>query len=535
MPMSESLLLKNGFVFDPKNKVNGERMDIAIKKGVIVESVKEKDSKIIDAKGKMVFPGGIDIHTHIASQHVNFGRMLYPSISNKVLFTSPEVGLIYAKMGYTFTLEVAVSPTKALHTHLEFSDIPILDYACLLLLDSYWYLLPAARKRSGEEAAPIISWLLESTKTYGIKLVNPLSSEMWGFKKEITSLEEPIKHLGISPLDVIQTLARANEYLGLPHPIHIHPNGAGKPGNYEITLKTLKALEGISPNKKQRSVHLAHAQLHSYGGSENIESKADQIADYLNTHPNVEADIGQMVPHKTISLYADNPFLNRTAKERNIFTDQVEMEASFGAAPAEYKMDATGSIIWATGLELALSIKDPWQIQLSVDHPNLGLITDYPQIISWLVSKKAREEVKLEVDTSLSSIDREYSIYEIATITRASPAQSLNLPKKGNLSVGSDADIAIYNFNPETQDPTKETEALIKAFSQTFYTIKNGIIVMRDGEVLEKTRGKTYWAHRSGSILPEKRLAEMQRYYSLDIDNLKTPLEILNNPQEITY
>lgn len=533
--MSESLLLKNGFVFDPKNNVNGECMDIAVKNGVIVESVKEKDSKVIDAKGKIVFPGGIDIHTHIASQHVNFGRILYPSISDKVLFTSPKVGLTYSKMGYTFALEAAVSPTKALHTHIEFSDIPVLDYACLLLLDTYWYLLPAARKRSGEEAAPIISWLLESTKTYGIKLVNPLSSEMWGFKKEITSLDEPVKHLGVSPLDVIQTLARANEYLGLPHPIHIHPNEALKVGNYEITLKTLKALEEVKPNKKQRSVHLAHAQLHSYGGTEIIESKADQIAEYINTHPNVEADIGQMVPHETISLYADNPLLTRIAKEKNISTDQVEMEASFGAALTEYKMDAIGSIMWATGLELALKIKDPWQIQLSVDHPNLGIITDYPRIISWLVSKNARDEVKLEADTSLSSIDREYSLYEIAIITRASPAQSLNLPKKGNLSVGSDADIAVYDFNPETQDPSKETEALIKAFFQTSFTIKNGIIVMKEGEVLEKPRGKTYWAHRAGTVLPEKNLTEMQRYYSLDINNLKTPIETLHSPQEITY
>jgi formylmethanofuran dehydrogenase subunit A len=503
---------------------------------VIVESVKEKGSKVLDVEGKMVFPGGIDIHTHIASQHVNFGRMLYPPVSNKILPTSPEVGLIYAKMGYTFAVEAAVSPTKALHTHLEFSDIPVLDYACLLILDTYWYLLPAAKKKSGEEAAATISWLLESTKTYGIKLVDPLSSEMWSFKKEITSLEEPIKRLGVSPLDVIQTLARANEYLGLPHPVHIHPNEAGKPGNYEITLKTLKALEEVSPNKKQRSVHLAHAQLHSYGGSETIESKADQIAEYINTHPKVEADIGQMVPHETtISLYADNPLLTRIAKGKNIFTDQVEMEASFGSGLTEYKTNATSSVMWATGLELALSIKDPWQIQLSVDHPNLGLITDYPQIIAWLISKKTRDQVKLEADTPLPSIDREYSLYEIAIITRASPAQSLSLPNKGNLSAGADADIAVYDFNPETQDPTKETESLTKAFTQTTYTIKNGVIVMKEGEALQKPAGKTYWAHREGFNPPEKMITEMQRYYSLDINNLITPREVLHNPQEITY
>ncbi|MHA1578736.1 MAG: formylmethanofuran dehydrogenase subunit A [Candidatus Freyarchaeota archaeon] len=533
--MSETLLIKNGLVFDPENNVNGERMDIAIENGIIVESVDESKARIIDATGKMVLPGAIDIHTHVAFQHVNFARMLYPPESSRVLLTAPETGLMYSKMGYTFVVEAAVPPTKALHTHLEFQDIPLLDYACLLVLDTYWYLLPAVRKNSAEEAATIISWLLESTKTYGVKLVNPLGSDVWSFKKEMGGVEEPIRHLGVSPLDVVKTLAAANETLGLPRPIHIHPNDAGKPGNYQTTLKTLQALEEITPNKKQRTVHLAHAQLHSYGGTETIESKADEITEYINTHPNVEADIGQMVPHETISVYADNPLLARTTTEKNVFTDQVEMEASFGAAPAEYKLDATGSVMWATGLELALSVKDPWQIQLTVDHPNLGHATDYPQVIAWLVSKKARDEVELEAEALLPTIEREYSLYEIAIITSASPARSLGLPSKGNLSVGSDADIAIYDFNPETQDPAKETEALIKAFSQTAYTIKSGVIVMKNGEAAEKVRGKTYWAHREGVKLPEKRITEMQRYYSLDIENLKIPSEALLNPLEVKY
>ena len=37
------LLIKNGFVFDPLNKINGEKMDIAIKNGKIVELWQETD------------------------------------------------------------------------------------------------------------------------------------------------------------------------------------------------------------------------------------------------------------------------------------------------------------------------------------------------------------------------------------------------------------------------------------------------------------------------------------------------------------
>ena len=72
------LLIKNGFVFDPKNGINGEKMDIAIKDGKIVEKVNARKAKIIDATGLTVMPGGVDIHTHIAGGEVNTGRLVRP-------------------------------------------------------------------------------------------------------------------------------------------------------------------------------------------------------------------------------------------------------------------------------------------------------------------------------------------------------------------------------------------------------------------------------------------------------------------------
>jgi len=60
------LLIKNGHVIDPANGVDGQ-FDLLIEKGKI-SAVKKKISdgsrKIIDAKGKWVAPGLIDIHTH---------------------------------------------------------------------------------------------------------------------------------------------------------------------------------------------------------------------------------------------------------------------------------------------------------------------------------------------------------------------------------------------------------------------------------------------------------------------------------------
>ena len=46
--------------------------------------------------------------------------------------------------------------------------------------------------------------------------------------------------------------------------------------------------------------------------------------------------------------------------------------------------------------------------------------------------------------STLKDLDREYSLYEIAIITRAAPARMLGLSHKGHLGVGADADVAVY-------------------------------------------------------------------------------------------
>lgn len=62
------LLLKNGHVLDPKNKING-RMDVAIADGKIqrvAANIPATDvKKVIDVSGYYICPGLIDIHTHV--------------------------------------------------------------------------------------------------------------------------------------------------------------------------------------------------------------------------------------------------------------------------------------------------------------------------------------------------------------------------------------------------------------------------------------------------------------------------------------
>ncbi len=61
------ILIKNGYLIDPKGKKEG-RFDILVSKGKIEKiskKINKKVKNIIDAKGKLIFPGLIDIHCHL--------------------------------------------------------------------------------------------------------------------------------------------------------------------------------------------------------------------------------------------------------------------------------------------------------------------------------------------------------------------------------------------------------------------------------------------------------------------------------------
>jgi formylmethanofuran dehydrogenase subunit A len=72
----------------------------------------------------------------------------------------------------------------------------------------------------------------------------------------------------------------------------------------------------------------------------------------------------------------------------------------------------------------------------------------------------------------LMDLDREYTLNEIAIITRAGPARALGLKNKGHLGVGADADITIY-------DKQDDKELM---FNAPRYVIKDGVAIIDDHE-----------------------------------------------------
>ncbi|TFF84926.1 MAG: formylmethanofuran dehydrogenase subunit A, partial [Promethearchaeota archaeon] len=165
--MENSITIKNGIVYDPINNIDGEKRDIYIKDGVIVEKP-DPDAKEIDASGKIVMPGGVDIHSHIAGAKVNSGRSFRPedhmidevkktkTTRSGTGYSVPSTwvtGYRYAKLGYTTVIEPAMPLLEARHTHEEFLNTPIIDKAAFPLLGNNWYVMQFIKEKDWEKLA----------------------------------------------------------------------------------------------------------------------------------------------------------------------------------------------------------------------------------------------------------------------------------------------------------------------------------------------------------------------------------------------
>jgi formylmethanofuran dehydrogenase subunit A len=317
--------------------------------------------------------------------------------------------------------------------------------------------------------------------------------------------------------------------LHLPHPAHIHCNNLGVAGNWKTTFETMKALDG-------RRGHLAHVQFHSYGGRPGglFTSHVQELAEYVNAHSNLTVDVGQVLFGDTTSMTGDGPLgymLHRVTGRKWINAD-VENEEGCGIVPIEYKDKShMHTTQWAIGLEWYLLMQDPWRIALSTDHPNGASFVSYPQIIRLLMDRDYRREALKKVNpkaiakTVLPDLDREYSLFEIAIITRAAPARILGLRNKGHLGIGADADVTIYDKNEDKE----------KMFSTPRYVIKEGAVLVEDGEIRQETQGKTLYVSPLYDPDIEKNIREyFDKYYTIEFENYPVQLDrYLPRPEEI--
>src|SRR5207244_13578206 len=202
--------------------------------GRIVSDV--EGGRTIDARGMIIFPGGVDIHTHVAGAALNFARAMTPEnqrAAAKLLHT-PErraglggptpttfaTGYLYAGMGYTTVMEAAVPILSAKHTHEELRDTPIVDKACCLLMANNEIVLDLLQAGETERAKQVVAWLIWAAKVYGVKAVNPGGVAAWKWGKDAKTLSAPVEgYSKVTPAKIISSLAAIVDELKLPHPL----------------------------------------------------------------------------------------------------------------------------------------------------------------------------------------------------------------------------------------------------------------------------------------------------------------------------
>jgi formylmethanofuran dehydrogenase subunit A len=522
------LRIAQGRVFDPANGVDGEVRDVCLDGGKVVEELPAHVPRI-DAGGMVVMPGGVDIHSHIAGPAVNAARKLIPEehradmIDRTAITRSGTGGTVpstfttgyrYALLGYTTVVDAATPPLLARHTLAELRDTPIVDAAFLVLMGNNLSLFDLIRNAGPLNEA--VAWWLEATGGYGVKLVNPGGVEMWKRgNRNVTSLDDEVEGLGVTPRGVLEAIAGAVDELALPHPVHVHCNNLGVAGNWRTTLDTLDALQG-------RRAHLAHLQFHAYGGTpgKRPRSRAPELAEHLDAHPEHSADIGQVMFGPAMTMTADAPVsaLLRELTGGKWVNADLEAETGCGIVPFAYReRNYVHALQWAIGLELFLLSRDPWRVVLSTDHPNGGSFLSYPRLIRLLMDRDFRNEQIGRVNKKAirrtvlgDDIERQYTLGEIAIITRAGPARLLGLADKGHLGVGADADVTVYSEHEDRE----------QMFATPRYVIKGGRVIVEDGELREAPDGDLLRVAVDHDGAIEGTLRPLfEEHYSVRLDN----------------
>ena len=499
------LRIVGGTVYDPANGVSGEVRDICIDGGRVVDSV-PASARRLDASGMVVMPGGVDIHSHVASGSVNLARRLLPEEHEADPAAAPALtggdearsgtggtipstfttGYRYAGLGYTTVFDAAVAPIMARTSHGELDDTPIVDAGFFVLMGNDEYLLRLVAAGERAQAREYAAWLLGAAGGYAIKVVNPGGVELWkrGARDRV-GLDTPVGSERVTPRAILETLVEAANGLGLPHAAHIHCNDLGVAGNVATTLASMRAVEG-------RRAHFTHLQFHAYDAAPDgtRRSGARPLIEYINAHPEISGDVGQVMFGAATTLTADGAveyLLHKSSGRRWVNVD-IELETGCGVVPHTYKeKNAVSALQWVVGLELFLLAADPWRMVLSTDHPNGGSFLAYPELIRLLMDRAYRDSCLARVNRTLlagsamaDGLAREYTLDEIAIVTRAGPARLLGLTRKGQLGPGADADVTVY----------ARDEDVSKMFATPRYVVKGGTLVVEEGQLRRAPRGQ---------------------------------------------
>jgi formylmethanofuran dehydrogenase subunit A len=161
-----NIKITGGRLYDPAQGLDGARQDLFIKGDRIVSRLKKPD-RVIEAKGQIVVPGGIDLRGQVATYGLNFLRLWdgFPSLQ--------ELGRLYAAAGYTHVHEPFLTLYTAGYVHRQLAAMPLVDTSASLVLNLRD--LDTSLKSPGQlpEVAQTLKSLQEKTRSLDFRLLEP--------------------------------------------------------------------------------------------------------------------------------------------------------------------------------------------------------------------------------------------------------------------------------------------------------------------------------------------------------------------------
>ncbi len=415
-----AIQIRNGTVYDPKNGIECEKADIFVADGKIVDEI--KPDEIIDATGKTVMAGGIDIHSHVATYGLNLARFTFgvPTVG--------AIGYMYAKMGYTHVNEPLMTLNTASYVHHELSSIPLADTSAFLVLSLYDIdkEIREGDKASVKNALPL---LLDLTKAIGIKI----------YDIRVKYAKKGFFYRGI---DVTKCLKFFYDLVEAP----------------KILLRTYPELLD-EDTSILRGFHMAHI-----GSGIDDDARYEAAIEILKKGGAVDLGIVSPYPDEAVNMR-----IGYAAATEKFMSMDIGLEQPLIFSAVNEKREGNNK-----SLRFALEALDYLQlsnISFSTDSPNGCFFSSYPMVFAWLLSRGNRKELAEETDA-------EYSLYELAEITRTNPARQLGLENKGHLGIGADADIAIYDIDENT-----DGRELEKRLGNCSFLLKGGEVIIREGEL----------------------------------------------------
>jgi formylmethanofuran dehydrogenase subunit A len=200
------LKIAGGHVFDPAQGWKGEVRDLYIQGERMAEDLAAVD-QVVDAAGRLVVPGGIDLRAQVATYGVNFLRLWGE------LPSPADIARIYLELGYTHIHEPFLTPTTAPAVHRELAALPWLDTSASLVLNcrdlDLWLKEPARLP----ELAETVGYLLEQTRSLAVRVVEP-----W-----VQHRQEFYRHRTLTPEATLEILARLAAALEQPLQLEASP------------------------------------------------------------------------------------------------------------------------------------------------------------------------------------------------------------------------------------------------------------------------------------------------------------------------